>query len=275
VNTAYLGRLFWAGRLTSLEAQAEGAATGAVAGNGRPDMMEERLRQVPEYVQQFRQVFGSEWPEIDDAWRAISAFQRALNDVNTPFDRYMRGDKAALTPKQVKGLELFQGKAGCIQCHNGPNLTDEKMYNLGIPAQPSFETDPLQQITHRFQHYDQGGVEEVYRTSKVDLGLFFRTKRPEDMGKFRTPPLRHTVHNPPYMHNGVLESLEEVVEFFNAGGGEDPIQKLYGFSPKTPRLKPLGLNKDEQGALVAFLESLSGKALVLPQPKIPADAVMK
>ena len=84
INSAYYAKLFWGGSSTSLEKQAPSAAKGAVAGNGEDDMMEERLRQVPEYVQRFRQVFGSEWPEIRDAWRAIAAFERTLTQPDTP-----------------------------------------------------------------------------------------------------------------------------------------------------------------------------------------------
>ena len=98
LNSAYYAKLFWAGESTSLEAQARSAATGNVAGNGDTMMMEERLRQVPEYVKRFREVFGTPWPTIDDAWRAISAFERTVvsKAKDVPFDRYMKGDKKAL-----------------------------------------------------------------------------------------------------------------------------------------------------------------------------------
>lgn len=272
VNTAYLGKLFWQGDSLALEAQGEAANTG-LSGNAKTDLSEERLRQVPEYVKRFKEVFGTEWPILKDAWRAVAAFQRALNDENTPFDRYMRGDKSALTPKQVKGLELFQGKAGCIQCHNGPMLTDEKYYNTGLPQQEEFLKDPVLQFSARWQHYQRGVAEEIYRKSKTDLGLYFVTKVKDHMAAFRTAPLRHLVYTAPYMHNGVFDTLEDVVEFYNEGGGDDPIQRDFGFSTKTKRLKPLKLTKEEKEALVAFLESTTGKEIILPQPKIPDDGI--
>lgn len=273
LNTAYLTKLFWHGQSNALEPQAEEAAQGAVAGNGADDMMEQRLRQVPEYKKKFNEVFGAPWPNVKDAWRAIAAFQRALNDKDTPFDRYMRGDKTALSAKQITGMELFQGKAGCIQCHNGPMLTNEKVFNTGVPRNKDFEKDPLLQTAFRWQHYQRGVPESVYRSSKVDLGVYFNTKVKEDMGKFRTPPLRYLLYVAPYMHDGSIDTLEEVVEFYNKGGGEDLIQKYMGVSTKTKRLKPLNLTKEEKAALVAFLESTTGKEFLLPQPTLPADGV--
>lgn len=275
LNSAYYSKLFWGGSSTSLESQAPSAAKGAVAGNGEDDMMEERLAQIPEYIKRFKEAFGAELPQISDAWKAIAAFERTITQVDTPFDRYMKGDKSALSEKARKGLELFRGKASCIQCHNGPFITDEKYYNLGVPENSEFEEDPLRQITFRFEQYAKGVPEDIYRTTKTDLGLYYRMKRKEDMGKFRTPTLRYLVYTPPYMHNGVFFTLEEVMDFYNKGGGEDPIKKQYGFSTKTKRLKPLNLTEGEKEALIAFLESLSGKEIIVKVPKLPEYAVMK
>lgn len=275
VNSAYYAKLFWDGSSTSLEAQARTAATGAVAGNGEEDMMEERLAQISEYIKRFQEVFGTELPQMGDAWKAIAAFERTIYQVDTPFDRYMKGDKATLSEKAKKGLELFQGKADCIQCHNGPFFTDEKYYNLGVPENPEFDEDPQRQITFRFQQYAKGVYEEIYRTTKIDLGLYYLMKQREDMGKFRTPTLRYLIYTPPYMHNGVFFTLEEVVDFYNQGGGEDQVEKLYGFSTKTKKLKPLNLTDEEKAALVAFLESLSGEEIILDPPRLPEYVVMK
>lgn len=275
LNAAYYSKLFWGGSSTSLESQAPSAAKGAVAGNGEDDMMEERLAQIPEYIKRFKEVFGPELPQISDAWKAIAAFERTITQVDTPFDRYMKGDKSALSEKAKQGLKLFQGKANCIQCHNGPFITDEKYHNLGVPENSEFEEDPLRQITFRFEQYAKGVPEDIYRTTKTDLGLYYRMKRKEDMGKFRTPTLRYLVYTPPYMHNGIFFTLEEVMDFYNKGGGEDPIKKQYGFSTKTKRLKPLNLTEGEKEALIAFMESLSGEEIIVKVPKLPEYAVMK
>jgi len=275
VNSAYYNKLFWAGASPSLEAQAPSAARGGVAGNGERDMMEERLRQVPEYIRRFKEVFGTERPELPDAWRAIAAFERDLVQTDTPFDRYMRGDASALSAEAIAGRELFEGKARCIQCHNGPFLTDEKYYNLGVPDNERFDEEALLQITFRFEQYAKGVPEHIYRRTRTDLGLFYRSKVAQDMGKFRTATLRYLVFTPPYMHNGLFYTLEEVLDFYDQGGGEDLIERQLGHSTKTDRLAPLGLNDDEKGALVAFLESLSGEEIVVERPDLPQYAVMR
>jgi len=275
VNTAYYNKIFWAGSTTSLEAQAPSAALGGVAGNGERDMLEERLRQIPKYVRLFKEVFGTERPELPDAWKAIAAFERSLVQRDTPFDKYMNGDDSALSELAKTGMDLFQGKAGCIQCHSGAFLTNENYYNLGVPENEGFQEDALKQITFRFEQYAKGVPEEVYRKTKTDLGLYYRMKRPEDMGKFRTPTLRYLEYTVPYMHNGFFYSLEEVIEFYDQGGGEDQIEKQFGHSTKTDKLKPLGLTQEEKDALVAFLASLSGEEIIRETPVLPDYEVMK
>jgi len=270
LNSAYYAKLFWAGEVTSLESQAAAAATGNVAGNGDPVMMEERLRQIPEYVNQFKQVFAVEQPTIELAWQAIAAFERTLvsKAENVPFDRYAKGDQPALSPEAKRGLALFQGKAGCIQCHNGPLLSDDSYHNLGVPENALFESSPLHQITLRYQHVVRGVPEKVYRSADRDLGLYYTTKREEDRGKFRTPSLRELKYTAPYMHNGVFASLEEVIEFYGRAGGTDP--------NKSPLLKPLRLSDQEKKDLLAFLLSLSSdQPLIIEPPNLPDYAPMK
>ncbi|MFQ5636855.1 MAG: cytochrome-c peroxidase [bacterium] len=273
INAAYFDKLFWAGASRSLEGQARGAAKGGVAGNGEDDLMEERLRQIPEYIKRFKQVFGTERPELFDAWRAIAAFERTLVQRDTPFDKYLQGDEDALSEDAVKGMELFKGKANCVECHNGALLTDQKYYNLGVPENTVFDEDALKQITFRYEQYAKGVSEEIYRKVKTDLGLYYRSKRTEDMGKFRTPMLRYLIYTPPYMHNGIFWTLEEVIDFYNEGGGEDEIAKEFGHSTKTELLKPLGLTDAEKAQLVAFLESLSGAEIVMDIPALPPYGV--
>ena len=270
LNSAYYAKLFWAGEVTSLESQAAAAATGNVAGNGDPIMMEERLRQVPEYVKRFKEVFGVDRPTIAMAWMAIAAFGRTVvsKAENVPFDRYAKGNQSALSAEAKRGLALFQGKAGCIQCHNGPLASDDSYHNLGVPQNPIFEESPLHQITLRYQHVIRGVPEQIYRTADRDLGLYYTTKRDEDRGKFRTPSLREVNYTAPYMHNGVFATLEEVIEFYNRGGGAD--------SNKSPLLRPLGLTDQEKKDLLAFLLSLSSdKPLIIETPDLPGYAPTK
>jgi cytochrome c peroxidase len=272
VNSAYLGKLFWAGAAASLEKQAPSAAKGAVAGNGENDVMETRLAFIPEYRQRFNEVFGTEWPLIGDAWRAIAAFERTLIVNDTPLDLYLGGDKDALSDEQVAGMELFNGKAGCIQCHNGAQATDEKYYNIGVPPAERWEDDGLAQVTFRYEIFAKGVTQDMYRKLKDDPGLYFRTKEKADMGKFRTPPLRYTAYTAPYMHNGAFWDLKEVVEFYNAGGGENDFTDGTFAETKTPLLKPLGLSEEEVDNLVAFLEAFSGDELEVEAPSLPPYA---
>ncbi|WP_199223283.1 cytochrome-c peroxidase [Oricola cellulosilytica] len=264
INSAYYGKLFWAGASGSLEHQARSAARGGVAGNGEDDMMEARLAFIPEYRKAFREVFGDDWPSVRHAYMAIAAYERTLVQTDTPFDEYMRGDDDALTDEQKRGLELFAGKANCIACHNGPLLTNEAYYNLGVPPYEGWETDELAQITFRFELYAKGVTEEMYRATKDDPGLYFRTKQKADKGKFRVPSLRYTAYTFPYMHNGMLETLRDVVTFYNEGGGENEFA-----ATKTGLIQPLGLNETEVDELVAFLESLSGEEILPEEPETP------
>lgn len=267
VNSAYLQKFFWGGEKTSLESQADSAITGNLAGNGDPVMIEERLAQVPGYVELFKEAFGVDRPTYNLALKAIAVFERTVVTKDTPFDQYLKGNKKALSDSAKRGMELFQGKAGCIKCHNGPFMTDESFHNLGVPKNPIFEDDAQRQIALRFQHYARGVSEDVYRHADRDLGLYYTTKRPEDKGRFRTPPLRYIEYTAPYMHNGVFNSLEEVIDFYNKGGGDDP--------QKSPLMQPLDLTKEEMSDLLEFLKNLSGEEIIVEEPPEPAYAVLE
>ena len=273
VNVGYLDKLFWTGSAKSMEAQARTAATGGISGNGERDVMEQRLRQTPYYVEKFREVFGTERPILNDAWLAIATFERAmLSQTDTPLDRYLQGDKAALSEQAIRGMELFNGKANCIECHNGPMLSDQKYYNLGVPRPFEWEEMGINTITYRFELYAKGVPEKYYREFKDDPGLYFDTKRRSDLGKFRTQPLRYLIYTPPYMHAGQFFTLEEVIDFYDEGGGENEMTERAG--SKTPILKPLGLTDEEKEALVVFLEEISGDEITMPPPEVPPYAVM-
>ena len=263
INSAFLQKLFWAGESPSLEVQANSAITGNLAGNGDPAMIEERLAQIPEYVQLFKDAFGVERPNYGLVLKAIATFERAeVISSDSPFDRYMRGDGSAMSDAAVRGRALFEGKAGCIQCHNGPLLTDESFHGVGVPENPFFEEDVFAQTALRYQHFIRGVPQELYREARLDLGLYYTTKRAEDKGKFRTPPLRYLAYSFPYMHNGVFFVLEEVIDFYDKGGGDDP--------NKSPLLKPLELTDQEKADLLEFLNSLSGSEVNISLPEFPA-----
>ncbi|NOR51319.1 MAG: cytochrome-c peroxidase [Gammaproteobacteria bacterium] len=272
INSQYLGKQFWAGGAASGEKQAKSAATGAVAGNGESDIMEARLALIPEYRKRFNDVFGDEWPLIGNAWRAIAVFEKELVQTDTPLDKYLEGDKAALSAEQVRGKALFEGKAGCIQCHNGALTSDEKYYNIGVPTAPRWEEDGLAQITFRYELYAKGMTQKDYRTTKDDPGFYFRTKNAWDKGKFRTPSLRYTMYTAPYMHNGAFYSLEEVVDFYNRGGFNEDGKTTSFPKNKTSMIKPLGLSDNEKADLLAFIEAFSGDEIAIDKPDLPKYA---
>lgn len=271
VNSAYLSKLFWQGSSKSLEKQAPTANKGAVAGNGENDVMEPRLRQTPEYIKRFKEVFGTHLPMLHHAWMAIATFERTLTTQGDPLDLYLKGDKKALSANAVAGMKLFEGKAGCVKCHNGPMLTDEKYYNTGLPQPEEWNESGLHQITFRWENYAKGVYEKRYRNWKEDAGLYYGTKRLKDAGKFRTAPLRYIKYTAPYMHAGQLFTLEEVVDFYNKGGGENQFTKEVG--NKSKLMKPLNLSDKEKGQLVTFLEEISGEEIKMAVPKVPAYGI--
>ncbi len=263
INTGYYNKLFWAGSSRSLERQAPSANKGGVAGNGEDDLMESRLYLTPGYRKAWKEVFGHSYPHIKDAWRAIAAFERYMSQPDTPYDNFLKGSKSALSASQKRGLKLFKGKANCVECHNGILLSDEKYYNIGVPNPPEWEESGLHQITFRFEQFAKGVDKELFKNVKRDLGLYYREKSPQHKGKFRTAQLRYLKYSAPYMHNGLFFTLEEVVDFYNKGGGKDH------FGTKSKILKPLNLSDKEKADLVAFLESTSGEEIKLPVPSYP------
>jgi cytochrome c peroxidase len=167
---------------------------------------------------------GMRWEiNLQDAQRAIAAFERTLVTPDAAFDRYASGDKWALTDPQKRGLILFIGKAACIQCHNGPNFTDNKFHSLGLLSD-----------THE----------------KPDLGLFAVSRKAADRRAFKTPSLRSAILQSHFMHNGSIATLPEVIAFYNDGGGRGPKSRL---------LFALHLTAAEQTDLLAFLHALTGR----------------
>jgi cytochrome c peroxidase len=264
LNAAHFRRLMWDGSLDRLEVQARSAMQAPVEGNGKATVVEMRLRLVPDYVERFRDVFGTDWPQLEHAWHAIAAFERTVvsDPRRVPFDRFLAGDDLSLSASAKRGYALFAGKAGCIACHHGPLASDEGYHSLGVPRQSLLDSSPLVQIAVRWQNAQRDAPRALYRDAEEDLGRYYRTRDPGDIGKFRTPSLRELRYTAPYMHNGVFATLQEVVEFFDRGGGDAP--------NKSPLLSPLGLSGDEKHDLVAFLESMSmDEPLVVEAPELP------
>lgn len=219
-------------------------------------LMVERLKQVPAYVQLFDQAFGGE-PSFGKVLNAIAAYVQSLNSPPTAYDRFLAGDETALSAEAKAGLELFEGKAGCSRCHSGVTLSDYQFYNIGVATDPSMFEDPERYLTFR-RFFRTLGVPN-YRNLREDVGLYALTMDQADWGKFRTPSLREVSRTAPYMHNGSLATLEDVVRFYNQGGGPG----------QTAGLEPLELSDTEISQLVAFLESLSSEPIAVEVPALP------
>ena len=222
-------------------------------------LLVERMRQVPEYEESFRDVFGSE-VSYGKVLNAVAAYLQTLeSSADNPYLAFRAGDTNALSPQARRGLELFEGKAGCVQCHSGDLLSDGQFHNLGVPDNSQIFEDPQRHITFR-RFFRMFGVGE-YVTMRDDPGLYALTADEADRGKFRTPSLLEVARTAPYMHGGVFESLSEVVEFYNAGGGTS--------ENKDAALRPLSLTDSEAADLVAFLESLASPAEEQVAPELP------
>lgn len=259
INAAYNDPLFWDGRAKSLEEQALFPMMSAFEMNQNLDFLEEELKGVPEYVDAFQKVFGGEITRQRIAM-ALASFERTIVSRNSPLDKYLDGDSTALTAEQKKGYEIFTGKGKCTQCHNGANFTDNKFYNIGVPDNPVLINDPGVTATMRFTAKVSGYKE--YRSLTEDPGRYLVTKDNKDWKAFKTPGLRELALTYPYMHNGVFETIDDVIEFFNKGGGDD--------KNKTPLLAPLNLSDAEKLALKAFLlEALKGDVTAVKMPAVP------
>lgn len=258
-NLAYNDAFFWDGRAATIEEQALFPMMSAFEMNQNLDYVEEELKEVPEYVKEFKLVFGGEITR-ERIGMALAAFEKNIISKNSPLDKYLNGDKQALTEEQKKGYDLFVGKGKCNICHNGQNLTNNRFYNLGVPENPDVINDPRVSATMRFTAKVSGYKD--YRTLKEDPGRYLVTKDIKDWKAFKTPTLREAALTGPYMHNGVFSTLKEVINFLNEGGGIDPY--------KTPLLEPLNLTDEEKDKLEVFLkEALKGDLKIVKMPDIP------
>jgi len=260
VNAAYYRRGYWDGRMDGrdLPTLVRDHLTEAhfMQADGR--LLIERMRQVPEYEETFTKAMGGE-PTYGRILNAITAFIQTIASRNAALDRHLKGEAGALSPAAAEGLRLFQGKAGCIQCHDGALLSDQQFHALGVPENAAVYAQPLRHITFR-RFMKTLGVPN-YDNLREDVGLYGVTKEPGDRGKFRTPSLREVALTAPYMHNGSLATLDDVMDFYNRSGGAHP--------NKSPLLQPLGLGDGEKRALVEFLKSLSGEPIVVERPILP------
>jgi cytochrome c peroxidase len=231
VNAAYLPLQFWDGRAPSLEEQAASPIANPVEMNQPHEVSVGKLAKDPQYAALFNQAFGPGSVTFQRIENAIASFERTAISGNSAFDRYQyAGDKTALTPSQIRGLQIFTDpkRGNCSACHLVNDkyalFTDGKAHNIGIGAQDG--------------------------SAFSDMGRFEQTKAEADRGAFVTPSLRDVARTAPYMHDGSSKTLKDVVDFYAGGGNSNPYLDK--------QIKKIDLSAQDRQDLVAFLESLNG-----------------
>jgi cytochrome c peroxidase len=222
INRAYGRSFFWDGRAASLEEQVLKPIANPIEMNLPLEDAIAMLRADPRYREKFEAAFQGE-PTPERLSFALAAYVRTILSGDAPYDRYLAGDETALSEAQKRGLALFRGKAACAVCHVGPNLTDERFHNTGIGWKDG---------------------------RQADEGRAAISGDAADIGAFKTPPLREAARTGPYMHDGSKATLEDVIEFYDDGGEENPNLDL--------DVQPLHLTAVEKSDLAAFLEALNG-----------------
>ncbi len=248
VNVAYVDLLLWDGRVESLDEQPVGSLENPLHLNGAMGGVIERLEDDARYPASFAAAFADGAITAVRIGQAIGAFERTLIFEDSPFDRYLEGDLAAMKDNEKRGLGLFMRNGRCITCHFGPNLTDNGFHNIAVPdGHVRSDAEVMAAVRYDGRRRGYEGVASLLE----DPGRALVTHDANDIGKFRTMTLRNIAQTAPYMHNGAYATLEEVVAHYNRGGGDHP--------NKSRRIGPLNLSAAEQADLVAFLESLTGR----------------
>jgi cytochrome c peroxidase len=231
LNLAWVPRLGWDGKFRDLEAFTFAPITSAANMNASEETVIERLTAIPGYVHLFTAAFGDGPITRGKIEASVATFERSIVSTTAPFDRWVMGDEAAVGPAAKRGFALFNGKARCSECHRGWAFTDGSFHDIGTA-----EGDDI-------------GRGRLFPTS-VKLRY-----------AFKTPTLRDVARRAPYMHDGSLASLEEVIELYDRGGIERP--------SRSELITPLRLTASEKADLVAFMNSLTGEPEPVSLPVLP------
>lgn len=260
LNVAYLRRLFHDGRETALETQALAPLLDRnEMANPSLGSILETIRALPDYRGLFEAAFGA-GPSPDRIGAAIASYERTLLLAGSPFDRWRFGAEAgAMTPAALEGFRLFTGKGGCAACHtvaaDHALFTDQRFHDTGVAARRAAPPAPVpvELAPGLVVPLSPETLATIGDPEPADLGRHEVTQDPADLYGIRTPSLRNVALTAPYMHDGSMGTLEEVVRYYERGGHRHP-----GLDP---RVRPLGLTEGEVAALVAFLESLTGEGV--------------
>ncbi|MCG8428238.1 MAG: SCO family protein [Chromatiales bacterium] len=259
-NTAYAKLLFHDGREDNLEQQVWGPllARNEMA-NPSIGYVLNKIRRIKDYQGLFESAFQGKGVSMETVGMALASYQRALISGNSPFDRwYFADDADAVSETAKRGFKLFTGKAGCVACHSigdkSALFSDNLLHNTGVGYRESMGIYPEKErviIAPGVEmEIDRSIIESVGEKPATDLGLYEVTQNPFDRWKYKTPILRNIALTAPYMHNGSLSTLRDVVEFYDQGGVPNELQD--------PRVRPLGLTEPEKQALVEFMRTLTG-----------------
>lgn len=232
LNIAYQNRQFWDGRAKTMEDQALGPIEAAVEMDQNLDELVKELKAISGYVTLFNEAYPQLGVSKEAIAKAISSFERTIVSTDSKYDRWLKG-MDTMSKNEVRGFQLFNGKARCNLCHMGFNFTDNGFHNIGLP-----------------NNHDEGR----YKIKPIKVLK----------GAFKTPTLRDIALTAPYMHNGEFATLAQVISHYNSGG------KL-NMGNLSPTLKPLSLTKQEQTDLHSFLLSLTGDAREITFPQLPLN----
>jgi len=260
INTAHKASWFHDGRLgTNLNDVTRESLTEDYVMNMDMRIMQERIKQDPVYLKMFKDAGYGE-PSNGSVRKAIPEYLKTLTSRGAPFDT------GAMSAAAKRGSNVFHAKK-CDSCHTGTRFTDDQPHNTGVPNNPDIWSDPMRHHTYvAFGMFM--GIENIFNIRR-DVGADVRSHKVDgtNVGKFMTPTLRELKYTAPYMHNGTIKTLADVVAFYNNGGGND--------ANKDKAIKPLGMSAGDQADLVAYLESLSGDPLTSAEhvwkDKIPAN----
>jgi cytochrome c peroxidase len=292
INAAYFTSMFWDGRAATMEKQAELPIINPIEmGLANHDPVLKVVREDPEYVKAFQTVFNKSGSAVTmvEVTQAIAAFERTIIGGDSPFDRYYFGhDKTAMSAAAVRGFDVFLNKGRCVSCHTIEQdralFTDNRFHNIGVGVNRIQAEIPV--LVPRFLAANANSEQvdkAVLADPKVsELGRFAVTDSLDEIGGFKTSTLRNVAITAPFMHDGSLKTLRDVVDHYNNGGVTDPKDHVNDFL--SGGIRPLNLTDQEKTDLVAFLEALTSsqfaqtgvksaanlKACSVPTPKTAA-----
>jgi cytochrome c peroxidase len=265
VNAAYFDLQFWDGRSASLEDQSQHPFINPVEmGLEDHQPILKIVRSDPEYVKAFQQVFGKKGTQVTmkEVQQAIAAFERTQVAADSPFDRYFYGgDAKALTDAQKRGFDLYVNKGRCVSCHviehTQALFTDNRFHNVGVGINDIQSDVPALagEFLKAKATLAEVDVKVLGDKRTSELGRFAISRDFEGLGAFKTPTLRNTAVTPPYMHDGSLKTLKDVIVHYNNGGvtkENDPVNDFLSGG-----IRPLNLTEAEIDDLVSFMEALT------------------